>query len=296
MALLVGLALTTTVPGAVGSHRADAAGLHRAGVVVDPGDGSGPHAACVWFEEDSISGLELLARSNFDAGLRAFGGLGGAVCSIDGTGCSSDSACLTCGGTQYWAYATANPGDVSFARAAGGAGSRTVTDGAVDGWRWGSGDPPVFRSIDRICPTSPPTQPAPPPPAPPPAAAPAPPPAGPPIPVVPDDLRQPASEQRPTASTVIATTSTTSTTVPGSSVVSTTSSSPTSTSTSTTSTTTATAIGSDDEPEAAVAAAAMVTEAANDGDGGGASVLAIVSVVIAAGLGGTAVWGLRRRS
>ena len=291
VALLVGLALTTTVPAAVRSTRADAAGLHRAGVIVDPGDGSGPHTACVWFEEESISGLELLARSSFDAGVRAFGGLGGAVCSIDGAGCSSDSACLTCGGTQYWAYATADPSDVSFAQAPAGAGSRTVTDGAIDGWRWGSGDPPVFRSIDRICPASPPPEPTTPrpAPAPPPAAAPAPPPGGPQVRGLPNDLpQQPATDPAPTATTAVTTTtSTTSTTVPRSTVLTTTS---TSTTVATTSTT---MIGSDGEPAATVAAA-VVPDAENDADGGGTGALAIVAVAIAVGLGGTAVWRLRR--
>ncbi len=79
-----------------------------------------------------------------------------------GRGAAPTRPALSCGGTQYWAYALANPGEGTFSQAPVGAGSRTVTDGAVDGWRWGSGDPPAFRSIERICPAAPPTTPTPP--------------------------------------------------------------------------------------------------------------------------------------
>ena len=292
LALLVGVALTTVVPGSVGQTRADAAGLHRAGVVVDPGDGSGPHTACVWFEEESISGLELLARSSFDAGVRAFGGLGGAVCSIDGAGCSTDSACLSCGGAQYWAYATAGRGDTSFTQAPAGAGSRTVTDGGVDGWRWGSGDPPAFLPIDRICPATPPA-PAPPPPAAP-APAPAPPspavPAAPPqVPVVPNEV-PPAPEAPPGSGSIAPSTSTASSTTPPTTVV------PSSVPSSTTSTSTSTSAtaDSDADPAATVAAAAIVPQSGDTDESSGTGVLAIVAVAIAAVLGGTAVWRLRR--
>lgn len=294
LAVLVGMALTTVVPGSVGQTRADAAALHRAGIVVDPGDGSGPHTACVWFEEDSISGLELLARSSFDAGVRAFGGLGGAVCSIDGAGCSTDSACLSCGGAQYWAYATADRGDTSFTQAPAGAGSRTVTDGGVDGWRWGSGDPPAFLPVDRICPAAPPA-PAPPRPAAtvpvPPARAPAAPAGGSPVPAPPGETPPAPGGPVGASSTTAAPINTTSTTVPTSSVVPSTGPSMTSSSILTTST-----IVEEADPAATVAAAAIVPET-DDGDGGGgAGVLGIVAVVLAAGLGSTAVWHLRRSS
>ena len=293
-ALIVGLALTTVVPGAVG-RSADAADLKRAGVVVDPGDGSGPHTACVWFEEESITGLELLARSTFDAGIRAFGGLGGAVCSIGGTGCSTDSACLSCGGTQYWAYALANPGDPSFSQAPVGPGSRTVTDGAVDGWRWGSGDPPAFRSIDRICPAAPPTTPTSPaaPPAPPAAAPPA---AAPPSPtpgLSPDapgvpPPSQPLTEAPTTPGSTPA--GATSTSAPSTTVVPT--SAPSSTSTTSSTTTVAPA---PEGPGATVAAAAIVGgEEEPAGDGGGTGALGVVAMILAAGLGAGAFWRMRR--
>lgn len=286
LAFAAGIALTTVVPASVGPSEADAAALHRAGVIVDPGDGSGPHTACVWFEETSISGLELLARSTFDAGVRAFGGLGGAVCSIDGTGCSADSTCLSCGGTQYWAYATADRGAAAFTQAPAGAGSRTITDGAVDGWRWGSGDPPPFRSIDRICPASPP--PAPTTPA---AAAPAPPPPPEPTPAPPVPPPVAPVTVNPAggpATTVIAATSTAATTVPPST-------GPTSTGTSTTtstSTSTTTTVVSDLPRDAEVAAAAILPE--SDADGGAAGALTIVAVVLAAGVGAVAFWRMRR--
>ncbi len=291
-ALIVGLALTTVVPGSVG-RSADAAALNRAGVVVDPGDGSGPHTACVWFEEESITGLELLARSTFDAGIRAFGGLGGAVCSIEGTGCSTDSACLSCGGTQYWAYALANPGDTSFAQAPVGAGSRTVTDGAVDGWRWGSGDPPAFRSIDRICPAAPPTTATAPPPAPqpPPAAPPAIAPGRPqpvPTPTAPGVPASQPSAEAP-APPGSAPTSTTSTSAPSTTVAPT--RSVPSTTSSTSSTTTVAA--APEEPGATMAAAAIPGESDSTDDGGGTGPLAVVAMVLAAGLGAGAFWRMR---
>jgi hypothetical protein len=122
-------------------------------VVVDTGSGS--RAACVLFDEESISGVEALQRAGMAPVLQGFGGQGAAVCSLNGVGCPSDGSCLTCQAPNYWAYFRSSGGGYSYSSA--GAGSTQVTDGDIEGWRWGTGAAPSRPSVDSVCgPVAPP--------------------------------------------------------------------------------------------------------------------------------------------
>jgi hypothetical protein len=127
---------------------------NRVGVVVDTG--SGVLTRCVTFSESSISGIEALQRAGLSPVVRSFSGEGGAVCAINGQGCPADSSCLSCQAPNYWSYHRAEAGAGGFTYSQVGAGNTTVTDGDVEGWRWGTGSAPGFRSIDEVCPVAPP--------------------------------------------------------------------------------------------------------------------------------------------
>ena len=76
------------------------AAANRAAIVVETG--TGVQTACVTFGSDSISGIEALELAGLNPTVRAFGGMGGAVCAIGGHGCPADATCLTCQGATYW--------------------------------------------------------------------------------------------------------------------------------------------------------------------------------------------------
>lgn len=118
---------------------------HRAAVVVDLGDEV--KTARVSFEGDSITGLEALQLAGFDPVARAYGGQGGAVCSICDRGCPADSTCLTCGGASYWAYFRATSGAQAYTYSPVGAGATVVRDGDVEAWKWGPGTAPQYVSF-----------------------------------------------------------------------------------------------------------------------------------------------------
>lgn len=136
---------------------------HRVAVVVDLGDEV--RTARVSFEGDSITGLEALQIAGFGPVARAYGGQGGAVCSLCDRGCPADSTCLTCGGASYWAYFRAAAGASSYSYSHVGAGATQVHDGDVEAWKWGPGVAPSFVSFTDVwgestttaTPTAPPT-------------------------------------------------------------------------------------------------------------------------------------------
>jgi len=158
---------------------AGADGPSRVGLVVRFGDGS-VFTKCVEFEEDQISGLEVLLRS----GLRVIyqqSGLGAAVCKIEDDGCDYPSEPCFCkcpGGPNcvYWSYWHLKEGKWQYSPV--GAGGYFVRDGDVEGWAWGPGtagsglEPPVI-DFNSIC-APPPTPTSTPTPSPTPTAAPSP--------------------------------------------------------------------------------------------------------------------------
>lgn len=132
-------------------------GENRAGLVVDLGDGQ-VVTQCLSFSEAEISGVDLLTRSGLPFEVDVQGGIGAAVCSINGVGCAaSDCFCACPGGADcvYWSYWHLFDGTWTYSAA--GAGNYMVRHGDVDGWVWGPGSvssavPPLSTSFDAICP------------------------------------------------------------------------------------------------------------------------------------------------
>ena len=130
------LAATTGCVGVDGGS-VPSGGPHRATVVVDAGSGA-VWSACVSFS-GSISGIEALTRAeaviaDLDPVFDQYTGLGKAVCKLRGVG-SDPPDCLG-KSVSYWSYSH------NGAVARVGAGSVTVNDGDVDGWRYGTGGTP----------------------------------------------------------------------------------------------------------------------------------------------------------
>jgi hypothetical protein len=142
---------------------------HQAGLVVQFGE-SQVQTYCVNFDTDTISGLQLLQNVSslqiiYDA---TSTGMGAGVCKINNDGCSfpmEDCFCqcqgLACVYWSYWHLQPNNTWDYSPL----GASSFVVTNGQVDGWRWGAGttnsaQPPPVITLSEICqpaPTATPT-------------------------------------------------------------------------------------------------------------------------------------------
>lgn len=137
--VLVGLLLLAAsarpVPAAAGG------GDHRAALVVRYADGN-VQTRCVAFDEPALSGEQLLARSGLNVTLDYNAGLGGAVCSIDGQGCSypKESCFCRCTGAacEYWAYFLRTSEGWQYSQQ--GASSIMVEDGGLQGWSWGPGN------------------------------------------------------------------------------------------------------------------------------------------------------------
>ena len=129
--------------------------LRHAGLVVVFDDGR-TETRCVEFAEESISGAELLERSGLEVVFSGFGGLGSAVCRIDGVGCSDPDDCFCqCRGADcaYWSYWGFRDG--AWRIFGVGPSQRDVRDGDVDGWVWGSGRAGPGDSLGAVCPATP---------------------------------------------------------------------------------------------------------------------------------------------
>lgn len=142
---------------------------HQAGLVVQFGANQ-VQTYCVNFDTDTISGLQLLQNVPslqviYDA---TSTGMGAGVCKINNDGCSfpiEDCFCqcqgLACVYWSYWHLQPNNTWDYSSL----GASSFVLTNGQVDGWRWGAGttnsaQPPPVITLAEICqpaPTATPT-------------------------------------------------------------------------------------------------------------------------------------------
>jgi hypothetical protein len=142
------------------------AGVHRAGLVITFGPGDTARF-CVQFTEDAISGIELLERAGVTFVAASEGGLGQAVCSIEGVGCDNpgDCFCQCQGGTcEYWSYFSRQGGGWRYENR--GASNRMLHDGDVDGWAWGpgsvTGGTQPAAPGSGLCPEPTPTRPPPP--------------------------------------------------------------------------------------------------------------------------------------
>ena len=123
----------------------------RAVVVVEPGPG--PVTICF---DGSISGLDALQLAGANPVTYGFAGQGAAVCQLFGVGNPADSSCLVGPGGEYWAYYRAGPGAGGWTYSRGGASTTTVTDGSVEGWRYGTGAAPGFVSFCAVVGCGPP--------------------------------------------------------------------------------------------------------------------------------------------
>jgi len=141
LVLLIALPALTRSSADAGRERGEGDGPHHAGLVVRHGDGR-VVTACVSFSEPTITGEELLIRSGLSLATAPFGGLGAAVCALDGEGCRPPGQgcfchCQSLGEKcTYWVYSHLGD-DGRWQGAASGASAYTVHDGAVDGWTWG---------------------------------------------------------------------------------------------------------------------------------------------------------------
>lgn len=149
VAALVGLVFTAR------PARADKP--NRAGLVVQVKDGQ-VITRCVEFDEDKITGAELLARSDLDSGIDASHGLGITVCQIEGQGCAypvEPCFCQCMGGEScaYWNYYYREPGESTWTYAALGALLHHASPGSLEAWVWGDGRTPPAASLsfDAIC-------------------------------------------------------------------------------------------------------------------------------------------------
>lgn len=132
---VVALLLTPVTP--TGLASADG-GVNHAGVIVRQADGSLVYGY-VAFTEEKIDGIELLRRSGIPLVTAGFGGLGAAVCSLDGQGCSMAecrrSVCQGGPNAPYWQYFRQG-GPRGWSPLLVGASATAVRDGDIDGWSW----------------------------------------------------------------------------------------------------------------------------------------------------------------
>lgn len=161
VALACAAALATATPGGgapasgvLALETIAAAPANRAAVVIDKGDGSAPVKVCVRFDAASISGEEALRLAaakepSIAPVLSAFSGMGKAVCALCGIGCPAGD-CF-CDPQRYWAYSRVEAGTSGFLTSPVGVTASAVTDGDVEGYRWGSGAPPAVTDIRTIC-------------------------------------------------------------------------------------------------------------------------------------------------
>ena len=121
--------------------------VNRAAVIVETSNGT--NRIVIEFTEDSITGIEALRRAGAEPVLYSYSGVGGAVCRLFGVGRDSGADCLggTGGDARYWAYFRSASGTSSFKYSSIGAGSTTVRDGDVEGWRFGTGAAPAYVSL-----------------------------------------------------------------------------------------------------------------------------------------------------
>jgi hypothetical protein len=123
---------------------------NRAGLVIVYGDGH-VEQQCVAFAEESITGYDLLQRSDLPLSIEA-GAIGPTVCRIGNEGCSypQESCFCRCQGNPcvYWSYWRLQ-GNGAWRYQSLGAGNTEVRAGDVEGWRWAEGttndaeEPPV---------------------------------------------------------------------------------------------------------------------------------------------------------
>jgi len=102
-------------------------------VVIDTG--TSVRSVVIHFDAP-ITGVKALQLAGGNPDLLGFDGQGAAVCAIDGVGNNpTQSECLQGPNLEFWGYYRSVNGGWRFSQQ--GAGSTSVSDGAVEGWRYG---------------------------------------------------------------------------------------------------------------------------------------------------------------
>jgi hypothetical protein len=121
---------------------AQAAFLHRVGLVVEHGDGQVVRR-CVGFDTSTATALAVLQASGLEVGEISYGGLGTAICQIDNEPPTYPPGCFTPSGS-YWVLFVSHAGG-AWVNSAVGASSVSVGDGDAVGFRYdpqSGADPP----------------------------------------------------------------------------------------------------------------------------------------------------------
>ena len=136
----------------VGTGASSGQDLNHADLVIAFPDGR-VETRCVQFEEEEISGAELLRRSGLSIVFSSSGGFGEGVCRIDDTGCSDPGSCFCqCSGGDcaYWVYFGLTEDEWRFQNI--GPSQRMIGDGDTDAWVWGAGGgPPPVAELTAAC-------------------------------------------------------------------------------------------------------------------------------------------------
>ena len=145
--------LVITLAGMVaGTGASSGQDLNHADLVIVFPDGR-VETRCVLFEEEEISGAELLRRSGLSIVFSGTAGFGEGVCRIDDTGCSDPGSCYCqCSGGDcaYWAYFALAEDEWRFQNV--GPSQRMIRDGDTDAWVWGAGGgPPPLAELTAAC-------------------------------------------------------------------------------------------------------------------------------------------------
>jgi hypothetical protein len=135
---------------AVRPAQADAPGPNQVGLVVRLGD-EDILTRCVEFDEDEISGHEVLVRAGLQVVASLENGNESTICSIEEVGCPANNCFCQCSGSTctYWSYWHLVDGEWLYSQF--GADGQTVEPGAVEGWSWGEEVAPPVISLEEIC-------------------------------------------------------------------------------------------------------------------------------------------------
>jgi hypothetical protein len=130
---------------------------NQAGLVIQYGEGQ-IETLCITFDEDEITGDELLARSGLDLVLDASRSMGVTLCRVEELGCDYPAEhcfcqCMGGGDCNYWNYFYRDVGADAWTYSALGTRLRKIQHGAVEGWVWGDGrtPPPGDLTFEAIC-------------------------------------------------------------------------------------------------------------------------------------------------
>ncbi|GEM_PF-1002773 len=122
----------------------------RTGLVIQFADGT-LVTSCVDLGGLALNGYDLLQQSGLDLSVYYDANQDVAVCSINDQGCSADH-CF-CQFPDYWSYWHMEDG--KWVYSGRGSSAHAVQSGSIEGWVWGSGEPPPLISFEQICPSTP---------------------------------------------------------------------------------------------------------------------------------------------